>query len=80
MIKLTGLWLNKDKNGNEYFSGTLGGSRVMIMKNTFKKGEREPDFNLFIAENKKKEEAPKASDKPAYDLPNVPFDDDTIPF
>jgi len=58
MLKITGIWENKDKNGNVYYSGYLGSSRVMIMKNTYKKeGTKEPDFNMYLAEAKKKEDA-----------------------
>jgi hypothetical protein len=50
MIKLTGLWLNKTKAGKSYMSGTLGGAKVMIFKNDFKKdGDNQPDYNVFVA-------------------------------
>lgn len=57
MIKATGIWINKDKNGNEYFSGSMGSIRVVIMPNTFKTaGSKENDFNLYFEENKRKED------------------------
>ena len=32
-------------------SGSLGGARVIILENRYKKEERHPDFNLFIVES-----------------------------
>jgi hypothetical protein len=60
LIKLSGLWVNTDKNGNEYFSGGIGfGAKILVMKNTFKDKDSDPDFNLFIAPKKDKEGAKK---------------------
>lgn len=62
MIKATGLWLNTDKEGNKYFSGSLGNARVVIFKNNFKEeGSNEPDYNMYFAEQVKKE-IPKTTD------------------
>lgn len=50
LIKLGGLWKNQDKNGNDYFSGGFTyGSKLLVMKNTFKKSEKEPDFHAYLA-------------------------------
>jgi len=50
LLKISGLWTNKDKNGNEYFSGSFGyGTKILIMKNTYKEKENDPDYNFFIA-------------------------------
>ena len=69
LTKISGLWINKDKNGNEYFTGGVGGvsgkdtfsltsaHKILILKNTFKKKENDPDYNLFIAPKKDKEGA-----------------------
>lgn len=48
MIKVCGLWLNESKNG-KYFSGTLGGIKILIFKNQYKKEDKHPDYNLFFA-------------------------------
>ena len=51
MIKITGLWVNKDKNGDTYYSGSLGNAKIFIFKNKYKKeGSKEPVANLFIAD------------------------------
>ena len=56
MIKLCGLWENKDKDGNVYFQGKLGyGAKIMIFRNTYQSGEKSPDWILYIAEDKKRE-------------------------
>lgn len=67
--KLTGLWKNKDKNGNTFLSGSLNAiTQIMVMPNTFKqKGDgKAPDYYLYIAEKEKHEGKPK--DSPATDL------------
>jgi len=58
LIKLTGVWKNTDKNGNEYFSGGMSVfTKILIMKNTFKEGEKDPDFYVYLAKKDKKEGA-----------------------
>jgi len=50
MIKLTGLWKNETKNGEAFYSGSLcPGARLLLFKNGFKKGDRDPDLVLYIA-------------------------------
>ncbi|OPZ63133.1 MAG: hypothetical protein BWY86_00022 [Candidatus Aminicenantes bacterium ADurb.Bin508] len=49
MTKLTGLWKNKDKEGNTFLSGNLNAiTTVMVMPNTFKKDQKEPDYFMYI--------------------------------
>ena len=51
-IKLTGLWKNTSKDGQTYYAGSLSPTvRVLVFKNTFKKGEKEPDLVLYLAPN-----------------------------
>jgi|TARA_R110000765_G_scaffold235441_1_gene338371 hypothetical protein len=70
LIKLSGLWVNKDKNGNEYFSGGFGyGAKILIMKNTFKEKENEPDYNLFIAPKTDKTGDKEVSKEAVTDIP-----------
>lgn len=50
MIKLAGLWLQKGKDGTGYMSGTVGGVKVLVFKNTRKEpGSNQPDYNVFLA-------------------------------
>lgn len=73
MIKLSGLWLNTSKKGEKYFSGALGGGRIVILKNQFKKeGSNEPDYEMYLKENEPsqvKVEAKKDDDPFADDVP-----------
>jgi len=64
-VKLTGLWKNTGKDGKTYLSGSLGGARVLVFPNEFKRGEKDPDFNLVVTPREEKEskpETPKSTD------------------
>jgi len=51
MIKISGLWVNQDKNGHMYMSGYFGEAKIIIYKNKYKTDEnKQPDYNLFVAE------------------------------
>lgn len=62
MVKLSGLWKGKDKDGNTMLTGNLSKiSRVVILANTYKKGDQDPDFFLYTAPvQEKKDQKPKA--------------------
>lgn len=65
MIKLCGLWKTEDKDGGIFFSGKLSySSRLLVFKNKFKKGEKDPDLIVYLAEHKPKE-------KPAVEEENT---------
>ena len=57
LTKITGLWKNKDTNGNEYFNGYLNPSvQILIFENKNKRPDKnDPDFNMFFTEGKKVE-------------------------
>ena len=56
-IKLTGLWQNTDKNGNTYYAGNLSPTvRLLIFKNNFKQGERDPDLIVYLTPAEKKKD------------------------
>lgn len=50
MIRITGLWKDRDNNGDVKLSGTFGlKGKVLILKNKYKQeGDNQPDFNLYI--------------------------------
>ena len=53
LLKVGGLWKNTDKNGNDCFSGDFTfGTKMLVFKNTFKKQDNEPDFNVFFIAKK----------------------------
>jgi hypothetical protein len=57
-IKLTGLWKHKDKNGNTYLSGGISSiTQMAVLPNAYKRTEKDPDYFVYIRENKKKEGA-----------------------
>jgi hypothetical protein len=71
LLKLGGLWISKDKNGNEYFSGDYTNvTKLLIYKNTFKKeGSNEPDFNFYAAPKKRKAAEGHSEDSSEEDVP-----------
>ena len=57
LVKIGGLWKNQDKNGNDYFSGNFTyGTKMLVMSNTFKDKENDPDYMVYIT---KKDKEPK---------------------
>ena len=69
MIRLTGLWKGKDKKGNGYLSGNLNAvTRLMILTNSYKKGERDPDYFLYIGPKEKAAGNGKEKPKDTFDF------------
>ncbi len=68
--KLTGLWKNKTKDGKTYLSGNLGMSRLHVLPNDYKRGEKDPDYNDLLCPQEKKDK-PKNGTAPGAD----PWDD-----
>ena len=51
---MTGLWKAKDKNGVTYLSGGLSGiTQLMVMPNTHKRNDKDPDYFVYIKPTKK---------------------------
>jgi hypothetical protein len=72
------LWLKTSKDGKtKYWSGVvnlglLGDIQISILRNTFKKEENQPDYNILLVE-------PKPDTAPAPANGKADYDDD-IPF
>jgi hypothetical protein len=50
LLKLGGLWKGKDKKGNDYFSGSFTyGTKLLVMKNTYKDKDTDPDYIAYMA-------------------------------
>lgn len=49
MIKAFALWSNEGPKG-KYLSGSLGGLKVLIFKNSYKKADKDPDYIAYFAE------------------------------
>ncbi len=62
----TGLWENKDKNGNSYWSGTHNGFRYAVFPNQYYvEGSGKPKYNMMITPVEAKPKAePKQDDLP----------------
>lgn len=57
MVKLTGLWKNTGKDGKTYLTGTVNpGAKLLVMPNTFKKKDSDPDYYAYVAPSDKREE------------------------
>jgi len=72
LLKICGVWKNKDKNGNEYFSGNYTyGTKLLIMHNSYKEKNSDPDYIVYLAPKKSKRE--EDSDSQADIETDVPF-------
>ena len=65
-VKITGLWKNTGKDGKTFLSGSVGGVKVLVFPNAYKKAEGDPDYNLFVSQSEKKKPAEASS--PSGDL------------
>lgn len=55
LLRLSGLWKNTDKTGKTYLTGHLNAmTEVVILPNTKKVKENEPDYNMFLKAQDKK--------------------------
>jgi len=62
LIKLTGLWKSKTKRGETLLSGSLNAvTSIVILPNSYKKSEKDPDSNIYL----KAREKDAAAAKPA---------------
>jgi hypothetical protein len=67
IINITGLWINKSKDGAQYLSGNLGMAKVLVFKNKNKRpNSKDPDYNVCMAPNEPKEETAKQDDGDAF--------------
>lgn len=52
MIKVASLWRNKDKDGNTFFSGSLGDLKILLFKSKSDHPQA-PYFNMFLVEKER---------------------------
>lgn len=51
MLKLGGLWTNKDKDGNTFLTGKLNpGVRILIFKNKYREAENHPTHIMYLSQ------------------------------
>jgi len=48
LVKISGVWKNRDKNGKIYLTGYMGEARVVVLPNNFKEDEKHPDFIMYV--------------------------------
>jgi uncharacterized protein (DUF736 family) len=69
LLRIGGLWKSKTKKGETILSGSLNPiTQLLIMPNTLKKNEKDPDFYLYM---KAREKAP--ADKPQANKDELDF-------
>ncbi len=64
MVKVTGLWENETSRGDKYFSGSIGGAKILIFKNGYKDKDNQPDYILYFANKQRDEEGGNGEVKP----------------
>lgn len=65
LIKISGLWARKDKNDELMLSANINKfSRYVIVKNAFKRDEKDPDYHLCVSEIEKKLDVPVQEELP----------------
>lgn len=64
-LRLTGLWIKKGQNGKDYFEGKLGSAILRVYVNDYKKTESQPDYVVYLSEDKEKSAYKKPQGPPA---------------
>jgi hypothetical protein len=73
MIKLTGLWSGKTKDGSTYYSGYLGAAKILIFKNKYKRDDKDPDVIAYVARHVKKQNFNENQSVENNSLDDLPF-------
>lgn len=73
MLQKGGLWLNRTKDNELYFSGYDGNLKLLIFKNKFKENDSHPDYVMYVTE-KPRPQAASANDlEQEHDTDDIPF-------
>ncbi len=56
LTEIFALWKNTSKSGETYLQGTLGNAKVLVLKNTRKEKESQPDYRVFVAPKERNED------------------------
>jgi hypothetical protein len=67
-VLLTGLWQRESRRGNVYYQVRLGVAKIVMLKNTAKQSETEPDYLLY-AQERALVTAPKDENTPLSMVP-----------
>lgn len=71
LIEIAALWESTDKNGNPMLTGKMGNARVVVLKNTYKDKENQPDYRVYVTKNERREDTD--NNQPAEDMDSIPF-------
>lgn len=55
LVKLTGMWMKQTKADEAYWSGSLGGARVLLFANHNRTSENQPSHLLFVGRNESRD-------------------------
>jgi len=72
MVFLGGLWANRDKNGQIYFSGYLGSAKLLIFRNK-NKTDKQPDYYMQLVNNKRGDNGVSSDDLEKELGDDIPF-------
>jgi hypothetical protein len=64
VIRLTGLFRSRARDGREFFSGSMGSARLLVFKNTHRRGDRDPELVAYLADNRKAGEDDQGTSTP----------------
>ena len=78
MIKITGLWKGKDKNGSTFMSGTMGGVKVLIFANKYKEEDKHPDYIMYFAQKEDKKDGGSGSASGSLERATYKPEDDDL--
>lgn len=70
MLQISALW-KKEKNGKTYLSGKLGNSNLLVFPNSYKEEDKHPDYLVYVAEAKRKDQQDNKGEGPSPD--EIPF-------
>lgn len=69
LVKIGALWKGKDKDGQPILSGSMNvETRILVLKNGFKREDKQPDYYVYLVASEKKEGSAK-QDRKDEDVP-----------
>ena len=60
LVEVCALWKQESKSGDTYLSGSLSkNTKVLVLKNSFKSKDNEPDYRIYLAPKLRDGQAPE---------------------
>jgi len=59
MVRLCGLWLEKNGDGKTMLKGSLGSGRLVILPNYHKENDRQPDYVVYVDQKEQRNAEPQ---------------------